>query len=281
MAINQPKKTLVKHLTQLSILVCSLFSMNLQAACDGDDGDDYYGNGQLCAFKNAIEGTEVLSPQDQAYMGSVEQNRIVNRAYLRAMVGQPKVKVTNWEMSATNPSPFTGASLNNPDTTANLTQLLLAFGYLWEQWALEGEFLFSKKLNFTQTFTGTPVYVTGDIKQFAFFVNLQYIIPRFFSWYPQRLQIHLDAGVGPSLKRTEVSSYNADGSPRQSDSEQRIAPAGTLGVGARYQVTTSILVDIAYRFFEMGETKYSIDGGEFKASKMRSTGFFIGAMYEF
>jgi len=284
------------------ILKCCIFLLCLihgkcLASFDVYDEDSagYYGNAEKRNFKDDIEGSETLSPRDQAFLDSVHATRLTERWYMRALVGQAKTKVTDLHNTSSYSPPISNAlSLTVNSQTNNLYQLLIAGGYLWEHWGLEAELFFTKQINLNMTpiFQGNigcpgvncNIGEQSTIKQGALLFNIQYVIPRYFDFYPQHLQLHLDAGIGPAFKMTNTKTYNFNGSPRQSGSANTIAGAGKLSAGARYQVTLHFLVDVAYYYLFLGKTNFGpVDSPsiKFKSDQTQSNGFFFGLTYQF
>lgn len=253
--------------------------------------EGYYGDGETRRFKDYVEGTDALSPADRAFLDSVVVNRITQRWYIRAIAGNGKTKMDG--VSNNSSYPYNEVLLSDGTITKNLIQLLVAGGYLWEHWAIEGELFFTKKLNYDQiaigstntdlptTIRGTAIAIQSEINQIGLLVNLVYVIPRYFDFYPQHLQLHLDAGVGPMLKQTDSKTYNLDGSPRQSGSANTLAWMGKLAAGGRYQVTTHFLVDIMYLYLFLGKTDFGpVESIKFNSSKTQSNAFFFGLTYQ-
>ncbi len=289
---KQRKPIFLRCLQLMLLLLCfsSSISHALVWGIDQDD-DDYYGNSETEPFKEAIDGTEALSPSDVAFLNAVNATRIINRWYMRLMIGKPKIKLDDIQNDSVGT--FNGLSTFTPAFNQSLVQVTLAGGYFWEQWAAEFEILFSKRFDFTfaPVFLSTtlPVpQVQVELNQVAAFINLQYVLPRLFSWYPRRLQIHFDAGIGPSLKMANVSTYSITGVAYQSGSKRTLTAGANLGLGARYQVTANVLVDVAYRYFFLGKAEFgpalaanAAQDVAFSAKTVQSNGFFAGAVYQF
>lgn len=302
MSSNKQRCMYTNFLAQFAFLLfCVMFFSSAFAICGMDEDEDgYYGNAEICPFKNAVEGTEVLTAKDQAFLNAVETTRVINRWYVHFFIGKPRVKVAEIENDAFGD--FSGLAMGTDSITDNLLTATISAGYVWQQWALELELYGSKKLTFTMSpvYQGippavapaaTPLAVEGDVQQVALFLNVQYIIPRLFSWYPKRLLVHLDAGAGGALKSTNINTMSLTGTPFQSGSDRTISAAGNLGVGARYQITPNILVDVAYRYFFLGKTDFGPAIGnaatspnpsvQFRSQKYTVNGFFAGAAYQF
>lgn len=294
---NKQKKTCTIFLAQFAFLLFSLMSFSsVSALCGMDEDDDYYGNAETCPFKNSVEGTEALTAKDVAFLNAVESTRVINRWYVHFFIGKPRVKIAEIENNSTGD--FSGLAMGTDNITDNLLTATISAGYVWQQWALELELYGSKKLTYTLspvyvgvTAPATPLAVQGEVQQAALFLNLQYIVPRLFSWYPKRLLLHLDGGAGGSLKSTSVNTMSLTGTTFQSGSGRTIAAAGNLGVGAKYQITPHILVDVAYRYFFLGKTNFGPALGnavtspnpavQFRSTRYTTNGFFAGAQYQF
>lgn len=240
--------------------------------------EGYYGNAQTREFYEDIEGTEALGPRDRAFLNSVQATRITNRWYLRALVGHPKVKVSN--LTNVSGGPLAYLVPETTSITDNLYQLLLAGGKVWQNWGFEGEILLSKPLNYSFN-EGGLIAASGDLQIFALFFNVQYIIPRWFDWYPRRLQVHLDAGTGGAIKNSNTSTFTSLGLPLDTSSTRVITLTGQLGVGARYQLAANWLFDFYYRYFDLGKSKYGPNlGVQLQSDKLQVTGYFFGVTYQ-
>lgn len=283
--------------TKLSWVTLILLSVWMQPSFAAfeifeEDSEGYYGSAQTRPFKDAIDNTDELSSADLAFLDSVEITRVTERWYGRLMVGKAKVNVLNF---SNNSSAFLDTyQLSTGSVTDNVYQLLIAGGKIWEQWAFELEALFSKKISyFTEpVLIGvSPVigpYVTNADVQLYIYVltaNVQYIIPRLFSFYPQRLQIHLDAGAGAALLNACVTGTTTD--PRitpawQSSSSPSFPAVGMLGVGARYQISPHFLTGVTYRYYAMGKSSYGpVQNIKWQSDQLRSTGFYIDVTYQY
>lgn len=301
------KKTGGKHMRKqngfvyCSYLILCLISFQTLAQIEIIAEDEYFSNGEIRPFKDAIEGTESIRPEELAYLNAVDVTRTINRWYFRIFFGNPRVKLE--EIGNKSPDVFMGLEPGETDVTKYLYTLTFAGGKIWNQWALELELYFMKemKFNIDPPFIGVAGTSEVKINQAAAFVNVQYIIPRLFSWYPKRLQIHLDGGIGGALKQGDLTVTVFDITPNtpsmgtSSGSTRTVAPAANLGVGFRYQMTASWLFDLAYRYFFFGKTEIgpavvavtdpvtfetTYATVEYESNKTQVNGFFIGAVYQ-
>lgn len=287
----------------LSVLLAAFVPSLSWATFDVFDerSEGYYGNAETRRFKDDVDGTDVLSARDRAYLDSVSVNRITQRWYIRALIGNERTKMQ--EVHNNSSHPYNNVILTGGTVTKNLMQLLVAGGYLWEHWAIEGELFFSKLLNYNQNFIYpsnvvfpvTPVnpivQAQSRIQQVGLLINIQYIIPRYFDFYPQHLQLHLDAGVGPNVKTTNTKTYTPGGTPLLNGSANTLAWMAKLAAGGRYQITTHFLVDIAYAYLFLGKTSFGPVGNsnatnntsgtiKFQSPQMQSNGWWFGLTYQ-
>lgn len=261
-----------------------------------EDTEGYYGRAQTRPFKDAVDNTDELTAADLAFLDSVEVTRITERWYGRVMVGKAKVNVLNF---SNNSSAFLDTfQLSTGSVSDTVYQLTVAGGKIWEQWAFEIEGLFSKKI----TYSSTPVlvgssphvltplgdYITTasvDLYVYVLTANVQYIIPRLFSFYPSRLQIHLDAGAGAALLNACVTGTTNDPAITpawQSSSSPSFPAVGMLGVGARYQISPHFLTGVTYRYYAMGKSSYGpVQNIKWQSTQLRSTGFYIDLTYQY
>lgn len=293
-----------KHALLVLILLSSFTSISF-ASFDifDEDSEGYYGSGQTRPFRDAIENTDSLTAADQAFLISVEETRVTDRYYGRVMVGKSKVALNNL---TNNSSSFLDTyTLHTGSVNDNLYQLIIDGGHVWQQWVLELEFFFSKQLNYftdpilvgfspalinLTTPPGTyPTNAQVKLQQYALLMNIQYIIPRWFSFYPRRLQVHLDAGAGVAMLISNVTGtsdlplLNPNLTPTPQNTSTRNFPAvGMLGLGARYQLAQHILMGVAYRYYNFGKSKYGpVQGVKWQSNQLRESGIFIDLTYQF
>lgn len=285
----------------LSLLFCGLINTSAMAGFDVAEPDeiDYYGNAEDEYFREAVSGTEELDPADRSYLNAVQKNRVINRWYVRALVGQPRIRMSNMQNETSAGSFFgAGSAIGQPITLTSIeqgaTQVMLIGGYRWQLWALDLELWGAKRLNYyanplfannalqAPTFPDNNIQWKATIQQWGLFLNAEFIFPRFFDFYPKRLQIYLDAAGGGAVKNTNSSTYNLNGTPRQTTSTRTLSPAAILGVGGRFQVTSGFLVDLAYKYITLGKTNFGpVEGIYLSSNKMTTTGFFLGGTYMF
>lgn len=278
---------------RLLFVLLSFVVSSVEASFDvfGEDSEGYYGSAQTRPFRDAVDNTDSLSQADRAFLDSVEETRITERWYIRAMVGKSKLNLN--KMSNDSSSFLDTFVLSTTSVSDNLYQLTVAGGKIWEEWAFEMEFLFSKKLKYSlnPVLVGvSPVvgaYSTAadvELDQYILTANAQYIIPRMFSFYPRRLQVHLDAGAGIALLNTNVNgtANSAAVTPAlESASAQSFPAVGMLGAGARYQISPHFLTGITYRYYGIGRSKYGpVQSIKWTANQLRTTGFFIDVTYQ-
>ena len=285
---------LKSKLSYFTFILLSVLTQNIYASFEifDEDSEGYYGSAQTRPFSDAVDNTESLSSADLAFLDSVEVTRITERWYGRVMVGKAKVNVTNFENNSSsflNTFQLSTGSLND-----NVYQLLVAGGKIWEQWAFELEFLFSKKISY---FTDPVLvgvspnigpYVTNasvQLYQYVLTAKAQYIIPRLVSFYPTRLQIHLDAGAGAALLNSNVTGQTTQANitpTNQSTSTPSYPAVGMLGAGARYQISPHFLTGVTYRYYGIGKSKYGpVQNIKWQSSQLHSSGFYIDVTYQY
>lgn len=267
-----------------------------------EDTEGYYGNAETRPFKDIIDNTEALTPCDKEFLEGVIVTRTTERNYFRAMVGKPTVRLSNIDNKSSPPADI--FPVNSPSSSNKLYGLLLAGGHIWENWAMEGELYISRKIKnlaanpFIEDFFITPILPLGpqsasaNVNLYALFFNVVYVLPRWFDICPLKLQIHIDAGVGASLKTANLTVTDAFGFTTATNSKQTWALAGLLGAGMRYQMTPNFLVDFAYRYMNLGKAKFGpIQVGpaaeianqltmKFQSNTLTSSGFFVGLTYQ-
>jgi hypothetical protein len=287
----------------LPLFLLSAFTSTSFASFDiyDEDSDGYYGSGQTRPFKDAIESTEPLTAYDRAFLESVDETRITERTYGRVLVGKSKVTLNNL---TNNSSQFLDTYvLSTGSVGDNLYQLAIDIGHIWEQWAFELEFLFSKQLSYTTNplLVGiSPVIGTYstvaqvELNAYALLANIEYIIPRFISFYPSRLQIHLDAGAGAVMLISNVTgtvnagNIDPGGGPStilplvENTSTRKYPAIGMLGIGARYQISPHFLTGVTYRYYNMGKSSYGpVQNVVWQSNQLRYSGFYLDLTYQY
>lgn len=262
-----------------------------------EETEGFYGNAETRPFRDIIDDTETLTQCDKDFLEGVIVTRITERTYVRALVGKPTVRISTFNNKSS--PPVSSLSILNGSFSNRLYSFLLAFGHIWEHWAIEGEFFATKQ----QTHTFSPIILnfltlgpqsaTVKYDVFALFFNVSYILPRWFDICPIKLQIHLDAGAGTSLKVANLTFNDALGLVTASNSRESWAVAGQLGAGIRYQMTPHFLVDFVYRYMSLGKVNYGpIQVGpslfpalqqtmKFQSKEVTTRGFYIGLTYQF
>ena len=271
------------------VIICLGWAQITFASLDvmDDDMEGFYGEAETQHFKEAVEGADALSSKERAYLSGIGSNRIEDRWYARLLIGRARFKLNSLQNESSGPAG--NLTLAQNSLSDNLVQVLLAGGYVWEHWAMEAELLFTKPLEYMPrpTFSDTVFddQVDATIRTYVLFFNLQYIIPRWFDFYPRRLQLHLDAGAGPVIKTTSATTFS-DGEQTSSGSSRIFSIAGQLGVGARYQLSNNFLIDLAYRYMDFGKTKFGpVVVDEFNviyltSKQFRANGFYAGVTYQ-
>lgn len=295
---------LIKYSSKVRFVIITFllmlgFNYQTYAAFDVLESDpydeSYYGNATNRTFKEAVEGTEPTL-QDEKFMQQVDQERVYERWYLRALMGRPKVKLR--DIRNTSFGTFNGLQGGVRETENHLFQLLLAWGYKWTTWAMETELLFSETIKYHSNPLVPTAIVEGnaDIKQFAILFNLEYNFPRWFSFQPKDLHAYVMAGLGPVFKTTDTQALSIVtippaigpnvtptfvGQPKESSSARTTDAAYQCGIGFRYQITTKFLIDVVGRYVELGDTVFGpVEGITLKSDTSRASGIFFGATYQ-
>jgi len=249
-----------------------------------EDADGFYGEAMTTPFKNAMDGTDALNARDQEFLAGVEENRVAERWYTRFVMGRAKVRLSEVVNQSTGPAAT--IAVTNPSASDTLFEYFLAGGHVWQHWAMELELFLAEPFRYYPSATGATISASNiKLEQQAVFLNVQYILPRWFDFYPRRLQIHLNAGLGAALKTTVIEATPTSGQ-EISHSTSLVNVVGNLGVGARYQLTPNFLIDIMYRYLDVGKTKAGPIALSptatliLESQNLRSNGFFVGLTYQ-
>lgn len=239
-----------------------------------------FGHAQNETFQKAIGYDEPITPEEDSFLNSVVQQQVVNRWFFQATVGRPKTdfrKVVNQ-----SPGAFDGLFVNRNGTSEDTFGFSLAWGYRWSSWAFNLEVLILESLRFdvSPVLAGVDFGLRSEIMPIACFFNIQYILPRMFSFWPKQLSLYLNAGAGLASKGVDAETLDALGVALEQASNRTGDFGWNLGVGLSYQVTGSLIVDLMFRFFDLGEAKIgTISAVELKSKEVRTQGLFLGITY--
>lgn len=261
----------------LSTLILSFACFSAYAGFEVQEGDPHieYGNAQNETFRRAVEYEESLDANDRSFLASVEQQAVTNRWYWKALLARPKAQIEDVRVE------FTGSpTVTLPGDEDEVFQFIIGFGHKWNRWAAEMELLISESL----TYRLQQIYniqAKANIKNWVLFLNTEYEIPTFFDFIPNRFHPYINAGVGVSVKTVDTQAFNAVGQATNLYSERSNTFAWHAGLGSKFQVTSNILVDIAYRWMQFGEADFAnINGVSIKATDLVSRGFYLGITYQ-
>tara|TARA_R110002110_G_scaffold65206_1_gene179853 strand:- start:2881 stop:3732 length:852 start_codon:yes stop_codon:yes gene_type:complete len=261
---------------------------------DGSDGK-FYGNAQNSTFKSAVEGFDSLDESDKAFLANVEEGRVDHRWYARLLLGQPRTTLKNIKNTSSGGaflSPITGlpvayaagVPITEVQSKDDLFTGLLAWGYRWRKWALEMEWVFSEtlKYNASPIAPTVPMNVQADITRLAMLANVEYTFDRWFDFHPSNLGIYVLAGAGGSYYASDTTTLYLNSQPRLSDSTTKTNFIWQLGIGARVQISSHVLIEATYRYVDLGKVKFGpLDSGlSFQADKNKTTGAFLGLTYQ-
>lgn len=253
-----------------TIIIC-LMSNNLFADCDSTENShypgivppNYYGSSQTDSFNCAINGNKQLTMEQINERADLIPPSLNNRFYI--MLGGNAA--AEGVVSATNSSSDTsnGVVVNNFATgqagTLSSTQnkvssnnFELAIGYTWKDFALDLEWLAVKSVPFDASIIGitSPFSFTSTVKGDAILFNGYWF---FNDMYNAKLY-----GVG-SIGYSHNQSTSQIGSG-PSNILNRYYGAFGLGVGARFNIISSLYADIVGRYIYLGPVRIEATNGD-------------------
>lgn len=286
---------MTSHRIKIKLLLCAigfLVTGAVQAAfqIQGPEEEYHHGRATNESFRRAVESEEPLDANDMSFLSNVEEKRTTNRSYYRLQLARPEAKIKD----VSNNTPGITGTVANTSVEDDVFTVSLGWGYKWIKWATELELVVAESFGYQTSpilvvtaipagFTPSPnqIQLRSSVKHFALFWNWQYEIPTFFDFIPKSIHPYAQAGFGLGYKTVDDSTFTLGNQRRQTDTSRSGDLAGNLGLGVMYQVTGNFLIDIAYRYMQMGEFEFGpIEGFKLEANDLKTRGFFVGFVYQ-
>jgi len=245
-----------------SIFVC-LLSSNVFADCDstanthypGVVPPNYYGGSQTDSFSCAINGSKNLTMEQINERADLIPPSLNNRFYVMlggnaAAEGIVSAKNSSSDTNGTVVNDFATGQAGTLSSTQNKVasnNFELAVGYTWKEFALDLEWLAVKSIPFNSSIIGitSPFSFTSNIKGDALLFNGYWF---FNDMYNAKLYGVFSLGYSHNQSTTQIGSGPVN-------VLNRYYGAGGLGIGARFNVVSSLYADIVGRYIYLGPVR--------------------------
>lgn len=278
-------------LTRFATIIVCLISNSIWADCDSSasryspDCDstanlhypsvvppNHYGNAKTDSFNCALNGSKQLSLDQVNERSDLIPPSLNNRFYI--MIGGNAA--AEGVMSAKN------VALANDTVTLDVGTLSetqfkvasnnfeLAFGYTWKDFALDIEWLAVKSISFNASMINmTPGFsFSSTIKGDSLLGNLYWI---FNDMYNAKLYGIFSLGMSHNQSFSEIGTGDTN-------TMNRYYPAGGIGLGARFNIISSLYADVAARALYLGKIRISAVNGT-SVLDVNATRTWLGASF--
>ncbi len=217
-------------------------------------GPNYTGTAHTDSFDCAVSGTKQLSMEEMRARQDLIPPNLNNRFYIRlggnaAAEGLTSLRTGTPDKST---SPAVGTvSVTNSKTASNNFEL--AFGYTWNEFAIDLEWLALKSVQVTANINGvTPTFsFTSTVKGDVLVGNLYWI---FNDMYNVKMYGVLCGGYSHNKSTNTIT-----GGQPYTMNRYYLAYGG--GVGARFNVISKAYADISARYILLGAVRLSATNG--------------------
>ena len=204
----------------------------------------------------------------------------IPQIYLSGKLGLSLMKASD----ITNTSNPGGATVTKQSTSETVMPLGGAIGYNWAKHGIslrtEVEFLYRTNLGYDSnpTFTnaGTPTKFTSKMTSKTVLFNGYYDFTNTTKFTP-----FVGGGIGLSMNNTTTHGSLTDGTLPASDKIDKTSFAWHVGGGVAYNLTEHIILDVTYRFADLGEAVWQAGSVQLTANHLHSNEFLFGARYQF
>lgn len=216
---------------------------------------NHYGNAKTDSFNCALNGSKQLSMDQINERSELIPPSLNNRFYI--MIGgnaaaEGIISVKNVALVNDTVTLDVG-TLSDTQFKVASNNFEMAIGYAWKEFALDLEWLAVKSISFNSSMINmTPGFsFSSTIKGDSMLGNLYWI---FNDMYNAKLYGIMSLGVSHTQSFSTIG--NGD-----TNAMNRYYPAGGLGLGARFNIISSLYADVAARALYLGKVRMSAVNG--------------------
>lgn len=260
MSMNKTYHTFCRVISTLSF-VC-LLANNAFADCDSTANahyptitpPNYQGSAHTDSFDCAVNGSKQLTLEQINERAGYMPQKLSGRFYYRLgfnAAAQGITGASNLEVNNTSTNQ-TGYLLNGSNKEAS-NNFEMAFGYLWDEFGVDLEWLTSQSVSYSTLVTGvTPNFnFYSNVKGDALLLNLYWIFNNMYN-----VSIYGDGIIGYSDNTS--TSYIAGG---ESSTTKWKHWAFGAGLGGRFNIISRLFADVKARYIFLGTTTMTASYG--------------------
>jgi len=238
---------------------------------------EYYGNGQTEKFYKAINGGEPASPEQQKNFENLLPESDNNRYYGSGHLNFGIIAIDNIKNRAglTN----LNGNVTQKRETTNQSGLELSIGYRFQDFRMELECLFNKKLNYNANpvlLNVTPLQsINSDIKNTTLFFNTYFDFEGVNYFKP-----YVFGGIGWGVNTAQTDQLQ-NGQVLASKTYRTMNLALNAGLGLRYRAFSRWDIDLRYRYSLLGPVNLKAQDSFNLLGTMKLNVVSIGLIYFF
>lgn len=270
----------MKRISIHTLLFVCLLSNNVFADCDstanahfpGVVPPNYYGGSQTDSFNCAINGNKQLTMEQINERADLIPPSLNNRFYIMLGGNAAAEGIVSAKNEATANNLATGevGSLSSDQNKVASNNFEIAVGYTWKDFALDLEWLAVKSIDYNASIIeiSSPFSFTSTTKGDALLFNGYWF---FNDMYNAKLYGVATLGYSSNQTTNQIGTGPVS-------IINRYYPAFGLGVGARFNVVSSLYADIVGRYILLGTAKiYANSGNNYINIKAKRT--WLGASF--
>ncbi len=241
--------------------VC-LLANNVYADCDSTakahyptiTPPNYQGSARTDSYDCAVSGSKQLTLEQINERAGLMPQKLTGRFYYRLgfnAAAQGITSANNLEVNNTS-TLQTGYLLNSGNKEAS-NNFEMAFGYLWDEFAVDLEWLTSQSVSYSTPVYGvTPTFnFYSNVKGDALLLNLYWIFNNMYN-----VSLYGDFIIGYSDNTS--TSYIAGG---ESSTTKRNHWAFGAALGGRFNIISRLFADVKGRYIYLGTTTMTATSG--------------------
>lgn len=272
------------HVRKFYRVICTisfvcLLANNVHAAADCDSTakshyptitpPNYQGSAHYDSFDCAVNGTKQLTLEQINDRSGLVPEKLSGRFYYRLgmnAAAQGLTSVSNLEVN--NTVTMQTGFLQNTNNKEASNNFEMALGYLWEDFAVDLEWLASQSISFSTAVNGVtpPFNFYSSVKGDAMLLNMYWIFNNMYN-----VSLYGDFIIGYSDNTS--TSYIAGG---ESTSTKWKHWAFGAGFGGRFNIVSRLFADVKGRYIFLGTTRLIATDGNSNAY-MKANRTWLGA----
>lgn len=214
--------------------------------------------------------------------GNAFAEQAIPPIYLSGKLGFSLMEAS--DITNTSNTSGTRAEVTKSSTSETVMPIGGAIGYNWAKQGVslrtEMEFLYRTNLGYeaNPTFTNaaTPTKFTSKMTSKTVFFNGYYDFKNTTKFTP-----FVGGGIGFSMNNTKTNGSLTNGASPAEGTIKRTDFAWNVGGGVAYNLTEHIILDVTYRYADLGKAVWQADTVQLTSNNLHTNEFLFGARYQF